>query len=459
MAPRFPPSDGSSVPSRRLSRLARLGGMAAGVAGGMLLDGASRFARGERPRLEDLLMTPANVLKLTGQLAHLRGAAMKMGQLISMEAGEFLPPELSAIMARLRADAEPMPRHQIQSVLDRAWGPGWASRFETFSFRPIAAASIGQVHRVLTKDGRDLAVKIQYPGIRRSIDSDVDNVATLLRLSGLVPRHLDIGPLLGEAKRQLHEEADYAREADWLERFAALLGDNPDFLLPDVHRDLSGDTILAMTYIASVPIETLERAPQEERDRAARLLLDLAFRELFDFQLMQTDPNLANFRYQPETRRIVLLDFGATRAFSAPFAEACRALAAAGLADDRSGVHAALTAIGLIDDTVPQRHQDKVMAMFDRAKAPLLQSDIFDFGDTRFLHDLREQGMDFASDRDGWRLPPNDALFLQRKFGGTYLLASRLKARLDVKALLSPYLRPSEMTAGNGATIRFGDDC
>jgi predicted unusual protein kinase regulating ubiquinone biosynthesis (AarF/ABC1/UbiB family) len=414
--------------------------MAAGVAGGMLIDGASRLARGERPRLEDLLMTPANVLKVTGQLAHLRGAAMKMGQLISMEAGEILPPELSAIMARLRADADPMPRHQIQAVLDRAWGPGWLARFDSFSFRPIAAASIGQVHRVLTRDGRDLAIKIQYPGIRRSIDSDVDNVAALLRLSSIVPRHLDIAPLLGEAKRQLHEEADYVREADCLKRFAALLGDDPDFLLPAVHRDLSGENVLAMTYLDSVPIETLERASQEDRDRAADLLIDLALRELFAFQLMQTDPNLANYRYQPQTRRIVLLDFGATRSFSSRFVEACRGLAAAGLSDDRQGVHAALTAMGLIDETVPQRHQDKVMAMFDRAKGPLLEPAVFDFGDTGFLNDLRDEGMAFASERDGWRLPPTDALFLQRKFGGTYLLAARLKARVDVKALMARHL-------------------
>lgn len=414
--------------------------MATGVAGGMLLNGARRFARGERPRLEDLLLTPANVLRVTEQLAHLRGAAMKMGQLMSMEAGDILPPELAAVMARLRADAEPMPRHQLQSVLDREWGPGWRERFESFAFRPIAAASIGQVHRVRTKDGRDLAVKVQYPGVRRSIDSDVDNVATLLRLSGLLPRHLDIGPLLGEAKRQLREEADYEREADCIERFAALLGNDPDLRVPAVHRDLTGPNVLAMSYIESVPIETLERAPQEDRDRAARLLLDLALRELFVFQLMQTDPNLANYRYEPSTRRIVLLDFGATRAFPPAHAEQCRKLAAAALADDRAAVRAALTGMGLIDETVPQRHQDKVMALFDTAKAPLLRSNVFDFGDTTVLRTLREQGLQFVGEREGWRLPPVDVLFIQRKFGGTYLLATRLKARVDVKALLARHL-------------------
>jgi predicted unusual protein kinase regulating ubiquinone biosynthesis (AarF/ABC1/UbiB family) len=436
--------------------------MAAGVAGSMLAEGAGRLARGERPRLEDLLMTPANVMRVTGQLANLRGAAMKMGQLISMEAGDVLPPELAAIMARLRADAEPMPRAQVQSVLDRAWGPGWLERFESFSFLPIAAASIGQVHRAKTRDGRDLAIKIQYPGVRRAIDSDVDNVATLLRLSGFVPRHLDITPLLREAKRQLHEEADYEREADCLERFAALLVEDPDFRVPAVHRDLTGRDVLAMDYLDSVPIETLERAPQDERDRVATRLVDLALRELFVFGLMQTDPNLANYRYEPQTRRIVLLDFGATRAFSAGFVEPCRALAAAGLADDRAGVEAALTRMGLVDARVPQRHRDRIMAMFDLAKAPLLGSDRFDFGDATILRRLREAGLEFADEREFWRLPPTDALFLQRKVGGTYLLAARLKARVDVKGLAARYVqtrpdaaegapRPAEDTEPNGS--------
>ncbi|KQT64023.1 MULTISPECIES: ABC1 kinase family protein [unclassified Aureimonas] len=440
MAPRFPSAGGSAVPSRRLSRLARLGGMATGLAGGMLLDGARQLARGERPRLEDLLLTPGNVLRVTEQLSHLRGAAMKMGQLLSMEAGDILPPELSAIMARLRADAEPMPVRQLQSVLDREWGPGWLDRFERFPFRPIAAASIGQVHRVRTKDGRDLAIKIQYPGVRRSIDSDVDNVATLLRMSGIVPRHLDIAPLLGEAKRQLREEADYEREADCLDRFGDLLRDDDNFRLPAVHRDLTGTNVLAMSYLESVPIETLDAAPQEERDRIAGLLIDLALRELFDFRLMQTDPNLANYRYDPSTRQIVLLDFGATRAFEPGFSEGCRVLAAAGLSDDRGAAEAALTALGLIDGAVPQRHREKVMAMFDTAKGPLLASDTFDFGDTNYLRRLREEGLEFAGERDGWRLPPTDTLFLQRKFGGTYLMAARLKARVGVRALLARHV-------------------
>ena len=405
----------------------------------MLIDAAGRAVRGERPRLEDLVLTPANVLKVTDQLAQLRGAAMKMGQLISMDAGDMLPPELAAIMARLRADAEPMPKRQLQSVLDSAWGKGWEKRFELFDHRPIAAASIGQVHRALTTDGRLLAIKVQYPGVARSIDSDVDNVSTLLRVSGIVPKQLDIAPLLAEAKRQLHEEADYEREATCMERFGELLEGEGDYLVPDVHRDLSGPTVLAMTFVDSVPIETLETASQETRDRAARLLIDLSLRELFSFQLMQTDPNLANYRYELSSGRIVLLDFGATRAFSLALADQCRRLGAAGMSSDWPQARQALTDIGLIDASVPKRHQDNVMAMVEMVMEPLQRAEIFDFGDRAIVDTMREQGMAFADERDGWRLPPVDTLFLQRKYGGTYLLAARLRAKVDVKSVFARY--------------------
>ena len=194
------PSRGRAVPSGRLARLAAFGSMAGGVAGNMIAGGARALARGERPSVAGLLLTPGNAATITGQLAHLRGAAMKMGQLLSMGSSDLVPTELSDILARLRADGQHMPPAQLQTVLDKHWGTGWRTRFARFDVRPIAAASIGQVHRAQTRDGRDLAIKIQYPGVRQSIDSDVDNVATLVRLTGMMPSSLDIAPLLSEAK-------------------------------------------------------------------------------------------------------------------------------------------------------------------------------------------------------------------------------------------------------------------
>ena len=113
---------------------------------------------------------------------------MKLGQMISMDAGDMLPPELAAIMGRLRDRAHHMPPQQLDTVLAREWGRDWRRRFAHFQAHPIAAASIGQVHRARLPDGRELAIKVQYPGVKDSIDSDVDNVATLLRVSGVLPK-------------------------------------------------------------------------------------------------------------------------------------------------------------------------------------------------------------------------------------------------------------------------------
>ena len=177
----------SPIPRNRLARLAHLGSLAGSVAGGMLAEGLRQVARGNIPRAPDLVLTPSNARRVADKLSELRGAAMKVGQLLSMDTGDLLPPELAAILAGLRADARPMPMSQVVRAMEQSCGPGWEKAFRRFSFTPLAAASIGQVHAAITHGERHLALKIQYPGIRQSIDSDVNNVATLLRISRLVP--------------------------------------------------------------------------------------------------------------------------------------------------------------------------------------------------------------------------------------------------------------------------------
>jgi predicted unusual protein kinase regulating ubiquinone biosynthesis (AarF/ABC1/UbiB family) len=125
--------------------------------------------------MSDLLLTPTNATRVADQLSHLHGAAMKLGQMISMDAGDVLPPELTSILARLRDNAHHMPPQQLDEVLIGEWGRGWRRRFQSFQAHPIAAASIGQVHRAEIPDGRVLAIKVQYPGVASSIDADAHN--------------------------------------------------------------------------------------------------------------------------------------------------------------------------------------------------------------------------------------------------------------------------------------------
>lgn len=269
---------GRRVPSSRLSRLGSFSRLVSGIAGGMVAEGARRLGSGDRPRLRDMVLTPGNVARVADQLAHLRGAAMKLGQMISMDAGDLLPPELAEIMGRLRERAYRMPPAQLQQVLATEWGPDWRQRYARFDPAPVAAASIGQVHRATTLDGRDLAIKVQYPGVAKSIDADIDNVATLLRVSGLLPAGLDIAPLLADAKQQLRDEADYLREGALMVRLGALLAGAPSFVVPTLNPDLTTGRVLAMSFEEGVAVETLESAPQDVRDRVMTMLVSLVLR-------------------------------------------------------------------------------------------------------------------------------------------------------------------------------------
>lgn len=437
------------VPRGRLARFGQFGRLAGSVAGGMLAEGARRLADGERPQLRDMLLTPANVGKVADRLSHLRGAAMKLGQMISMDAGDLLPAELSQIMGRLRDNAHHMPPAQLQQVLAREWGAGWRTRFERFDIRPIAAASIGQVHRAVTRDGRELAIKVQYPGVRESIDADVDNVATLLKMSGVLPKAFDITRLLSEAKSQLAEEADYEREGEQMALFGRLLVDTPQVVVPALDPGLTTSRVLAMTFLEGRPIETLETAPQAARDATMQTLMRLVLRELFEFGVMQTDPNFANYRFQPDTGRLVLLDFGAARPVAAATAAGYRRLLRTGLAGDRAAVRAAALEAGFLGSAAVARHSPRIDRMIDVIMGELNRPGLFDFGDRRFVAALRDQGMEIAADTTAWHVPPADMLFVQRKISGTALLAARLKARVDVRMLVEPWLADREDAVGH----------
>ena len=431
--------DGAAVPTGRTARLLQFGGIASGIAGNVAAGGLRALASGRRPDLAQLLLTPANTLRLTDGLSHLRGAALKLGQMVSMDTGLVLPDELMVILGRMRDDARHMPPKQLQTVLNAEWGTGWYSCFTRFDVRPFAAASIGQVHRAVTRDGHDLAIKVQYPGVRASIDSDVDNVATLMRMPGLLPRGMDIRPLLTEAKRQLHAEADYLAEGKHLARFGSLLDGSEMFALPALHTALCTTQVLAMDFMESAPLDSLVNAAQIVRDRVAGALIDLVLRELFVFGAMQTDPNLANYRYDTKTGRIVLLDFGAVQPIAPELAADFRALARVALEGGASETRDAMLRIGYFGPATAPHHQALIQSMFEVAMAPLRQDGPFDFGRSDLLERLRDMGLAIGNHRELAHVPPAATLFLHRKIGGMYLMAAKLRARIALRPMVEAY--------------------
>lgn len=429
-----------AVPAGRIARIGTFGRLVGGVAGGMLAEGTRRLASGDSISTRDLILTPGNVQRLTDRLSHLRGAAMKMGQMISLDAGDFLPDELSKILATLRDQANFMPTRQLDQVLKSEWGADWRKQFRWFNPRPIAAASIGQVHKALTRDGQELAIKVQYPGVAKSIDSDVDNVVTLLKVAGFAPPELEMEKLMAAAKKQLHEEADYEREGAQMQLYREKLADVEGFVVPRLHEGLTRGSILAMSYEEGVSIEELGNEPDDRRDAVFARLIRLVARELFDFGVMQTDPNFANFRYRRETGEIVLLDFGACRPVDPAVANGYRNMLQAGLVGNSEEVLKATIEAGFMMPIVAEKHPQRVNKMIDIVINEMREDAPFDFGDRAFIPLLREEGYAIAQDKDTWAFPPIETLFVQRKVSGTALLGARLKAKVNIRRITEEVL-------------------
>ncbi|MGB0733983.1 MAG: ABC1 kinase family protein, partial [Pontibacterium sp.] len=391
-----------------------------------------------------LLVSEKNFIELADKLATMRGAAMKAGQLLSMDAGSLVPKELAILLDRLRSEAVVMPSLQLIDVLEKNWGDHWQDTFQQFSFNPIAAASIGQVHRAITKDQRELAIKIQYPGVKESIDSDLDNVFGLLRLSGLIPKEVNLDPLVDEARLQLKREADYQYEAEQLAVYTDNLNSfarRDELALPVVHTDLSTDQILCMSFMKGGSLEALANAPQAERNRVMSLMMVLFFEEFLAHHCVQTDPNLANFLYEEESKKLVLLDFGATRSFDSDFVAAYKSALYAAAQQDREALLSALYILGFFDSSSGKvsSNQDIVLDIFILAAEPLRFDGAYDFGRSNIAEVIRDKGMAMRGHRDAWHSPPPDVLFLHRKMGGIYLMAKRFGAQIDVKKLFGLY--------------------
>jgi predicted unusual protein kinase regulating ubiquinone biosynthesis (AarF/ABC1/UbiB family) len=433
----------SRVPTTRLGRLLRLGFTAGEMVAGGVTEGVKRLTGVTPEDAVNVFLTAANAEKLAKRLAGMRGAAMKMGQIMSMESVDILPREFSDALAILRDSANTMPHSQIRRVMGQEYGKGWEARFKQFDFEPIAAASIGQVHRVLTKDGRDLALKIQYPGVAKSINSDVDNMAMFLRMARILPVSIDVSGIVAEAKRQLRQEADYLVEAKYLRDFRELVMDDDRFVVPEVHHDLTTKRILAMDFVGGEPLEKLgeDGVEQERRDQAGALLEELMFRELFEFRTMQSDPNFGNYLYRPEDGRIVLLDFGSTVTFTEEFTTRYGRISRALIEEDEGAVRHYAEQIGYLQSGDSPEHAERLLDMIRLICEPIRYQGVYHFGESDLVMRARDAGFDMMWKSGGeFRAPPPETVFLHRKLIGSFLLCARIRARVDVHRLISRYL-------------------
>lgn len=430
----------SQVPSGRLSRLWHLGNAATRLAAGGALEVTQRWlgkSAGEHPAL----LTVENARALADRMSRLRGAAMKLGQMLSLEGDSLLPKEFAEALAVLRDSADTMPEEQVRAVLVGQYGPDWESSFRSFEFEPLASASIGQVHRATAADGRRVALKIQYPGIAQSIDSDVDNLASLLNLSRILPVAADVGELTAEVKRQLHEEVDYERELAMLEQYRGLVADFPWVRVPRGYADLTTPAILAMEYVYATPLSAWSKqASQQQRDTVGGYLIELLLSEFFRFALVQTDPNLSNFFYDAHNQQLVLFDFGAARPLSREFREVYRGVLEALLGGAHEQMHDALLAAGFINGEMPEPARQVVTRMALCTHEVFERPGRYDFGASTLPARFHALKPEVLKQRAHLEPPPAPLLFFQRKLSGTFLICRGLGARVDCRELVQRHV-------------------
>jgi predicted unusual protein kinase regulating ubiquinone biosynthesis (AarF/ABC1/UbiB family) len=221
------------------------------------------------------------------------------------------------------------------------------------------------------------------------------------------------------------------------------VADDPQIVLPKVHWDLTTARVMAMDYMEGVPLDSLgAETPQAVRDTLGAALQRLMFRELFEFRVMQTDPNFANYLYQPATARLVLLDFGATQQFSRAYSDRFRRITSAIVADDRPAIEREARRIGYIADDASQEVVDAAIEVLELVCEPLRSGDVYDYGASDLPRRARELGVDLAFKRGLLRMPPSHTMFLHRKLVGVYLLLARLGACVPTGRLLRPFLAP-----------------
>lgn len=385
---------------------------------------------------------------ITESLAQLKGAAMKAGQLLSIEIGDYFPPEAQEILSRLQNAAAPVSFQNIYAILRREFGEDRVKLLKELSVEPAAAASIGQIHTARLNEHR-LALKVQYDGVAESIDADLKILRKLAEaFCSLTGRSMDLGQLFSEFREVLSQEVDYLQEAEYLKRYNEKLKTIPDstanlYFVPQALPEWTTKKVLTMTWEDGLPFrQWLQTQPSREaREQVAHLILNLYCYEFFSWGLVQTDPNFANFlvRNSDAGPTLVLLDFGATRQYAEEFiTQYVALLRVAGGPEPQKVVDQAIS-FGLLDPRESREAKNNFISMMEVAIQPFFiyrksgekTSRIFKFADSDYAKLSQETVRRFARSLN-YTPPPHKLIFLHRKLGGIFSILKNLKVELDV---------------------------
>ncbi|XP_030499317.2 protein ABC transporter 1, mitochondrial [Cannabis sativa] len=427
------------VPSTPFSRALGFAGLGAGLAWGTVEESAKRlvYGRGDTEKDKSALspfLSEKNAERLALALCRMRGAALKIGQMLSIQDESLVPAPILAALDIVRQGADVMPKNQLSQVLDAELGSQWSSKLKSFDFEPMAAASIGQVHRAVTKDGMDVAMKIQYPGVADSIESDIDNVKLLLDYTNLIPKGLYLDRAIKVAKEELSRECDYVLEATNQKRFRELMSNKQGFYVPMVVDDISSKRVLTTELVRGIPIDKVALLSQETRNYVGKRLLELTLMELFVFQFMQTDPNWSNFLYDEETKTINLIDFGAARDYPKHFVDDYLRMVFACANGDKNMVIEMSKRLGFLSGMESEIMLETHVQAGFVVGLPFSRPGGYDFRSANITQSLSNLGATMLKHR--LTPPPDEAYSLHRKLSGAFLACIKLGAVVPCRELL-----------------------
>jgi predicted unusual protein kinase regulating ubiquinone biosynthesis (AarF/ABC1/UbiB family) len=311
-------ADDHKIPKGRIRRSAKLGTAMGAQATRYAGTKAASVARSEEAageRLEARHLETAR--RMASVLGEMKGAAMKLGQLASFIDTEFLPPEYAELyqeeLSKLRSSAEPMPWKQVVKVLEEEYeGDRIDGLFEHIDEEAFAAASIGQVHRARMVDGRDVAVKIQYPGVAEALEADLANAGMIVRLAKALAPGLDAGAIAKELRERVLEELDYEYEAQNHRTFARAYRNHPFIYVPDVITRLSHRRVLVTEYVDGYSFDEVREMDQSTRDRFGEIVFRFCFGSIYHLQHFNADAHPGNYILMRDGR-VAFLDFGMTK--------------------------------------------------------------------------------------------------------------------------------------------------
>ena len=449
-----PPPEAGKLPTGRLARTARVGGLMTGQ--GLRWAGmrtANRVRTPERAAAAQSDRTAALVRELVDQLGQMRGAAMKVGQMLSMvefdgvEEGER--DELQRKLAALRDDVPPVAFADLEKLMRKEFGGPLERVFSAFDERAFAAASIGQVHRATTVDGDDVVVKVQYPGVAEAVETDLRNASLLLPLVKRLAPGLDAKALAAEMRERIGEELDYELEAQNHRRIERLMRGHPFVRVPRVRTDLSTRRVLVSEYVEGAGFETVRRADEAQRDGYGEIVFRFFFGLLYRDRIALGDPHPGNYLLCADGR-VCFLDFGLLRDVDADRVADERAIAHAVRHKDADAVKQALLAAGYLPaGRAAAVDADWALALMRQAtkwyavpRRHRFSSDSARRGRERERSDSEQRAASRAQVNQ-FTLPP-ETMLIRRMHGIVAVVLEQLRAGADWGAIAAEYLYGEE---------------